>query len=169
MRRALAALWSPRTITQFVSVGVVGAVIETILVAALTIGNGFSPVAAKAVGAECSITLMFLLNDRFTFSSDGAGDFSTVIRRWGRSHAVRIAGLTVAFAILWLLTAKTTIRVEVVGVDVWPTIANVIGIGVGMVLNYIGESLITWDILTDEREDGQAEGPSQPLTQDGDD
>jgi putative flippase GtrA len=151
MRRLLAALWSPRTITQFISVGVVGATLETILVAAITIGSGLSPLAAKAIGAECSISVMFLLNDRLTFADDGVGDRETVVRRWGRSHIVRIGGLTVAFAILWALTAKTTIQIEIAGADLWPTVANMIGIGVGMVFNYVGESLFTWDILVAER------------------
>lgn len=151
MRRVIATLWSPRTITQFASVGVAGATVETSIVALLTISGDISPLAAKAVGAECSIIVMFLLNDRLTFAGEGANDRSTVITRWGRSHIVRIGGLVVAFAVLWLLTAQTTIQIVIAGADLWPTIANVIGIGLGMVLNYVGESLFTWEILTAER------------------
>lgn len=168
MRRTITALWSPRTITQFVSVGVVGAMIETIIIAVITIGSGLSPLVAKAIGAECSISTMFFLNDRLTFSSDGAADRQTVVQRWGRSHIVRIGGLAVAFVILWLLTTKTTIRIVIAGADFWPTIANVIGIGIGMVLNYIGESLFTWNILSSERSDGKSETFSEPTSQEDD-
>lgn len=147
MARIISALWSPSIITQFVSIGVVGAVAETIIVAVATTGFGISSLAAKAVGAEVSIVIMFLLNDRITFSSEGSAGLGHLIRRWGRSHVVRIGGLAVAFATLWLLTAKTNVRLSVAGADLWPTVANGIGIGVGMVINYIGECLFTWELV----------------------
>lgn len=147
MARIISALWSPSIITQFVSVGVVGAVAETILVAVTTTRFGAPPLAAKAVGAELSIVVMFLLNDRITFASQGAAGREHLIRRWGRSHVVRIGGLAVAFVTLWLLTAKTNVRFHIADADLWPTVANAIGIGVGMVINYIGECLFTWELV----------------------
>ena len=55
------------------------------------------PLAAKAVGAEASITLMFLLNDRWTFADEGEGGFVSLLRRYGKSHLVRLGDLSVAF------------------------------------------------------------------------
>lgn len=145
--RGLALLASRTRIGQFVSVGAAGAAAETLIVAALTAGLAAPPLAAKAVGAETSISLMFLLNDRYTFSEEGAAGLPAVGRRWGRSHVVRLGGLAVAFTVLWLLTARTDVTLVVAGADFWPTVANVIGIGVGMTLNYVAESLFTWRVL----------------------
>lgn len=144
---AVAQLASGTRIGQFVSVGVAGATVETLIVAALTAGLAAPPLAAKAIGAETSISLMFLLNDRYTFADEGRTGLAAVGRRWGRSHVVRLGGLTVAFVVLWLLTARTDVRLVVAGADFWPTVANAVGIGVGMVLNYVAESLFTWRVL----------------------
>ncbi|WP_424014144.1 GtrA family protein [Halorubrum xinjiangense] len=136
--------------TQFVSVGAVGAVLETIIVAVLTTTVAFQPLLAKAIGAEVSISTMFALNDRYTFAGEGALGTRNVVRRWVKSHAVRATGLTVAFVILWYLTARTEIRFYILGADVWPTIANVIGIGAALTINYVAESVITWNVAKRE-------------------
>ncbi|QLG28572.1 GtrA family protein [Halorarum halophilum] len=144
---AVTELASGTRIGQFVSVGVAGATVETVIVALLTAGFAAPPLAAKALGAETSISLMFLLNDRYTFADEGDAGLAALGRRWGRSHLVRLGGLTVAFVVLWLLTARTDVQLVIAGADFWPTVANVIGIGVGMVLNYVAESLFTWRVL----------------------
>lgn len=143
------ALASGVRIGQFVSVGAVGATAETIVVAALTtglLGVSILPLAAKAVGAELSITLMFLVNDAWTFADEGAAGRDSLIRRWLRSHLVRLGGLAVGFTVLFVLTELTTVSVVLAGADVWPTLANGIGIGCGMVLNYVFESVFTWRV-----------------------
>ncbi|MUV88022.1 GtrA family protein [Natronomonas sp. CBA1123] len=146
----LRALVAAERIGQFVSVGVAGAGLETVIVALLTSGviAGVTapPLAGKAVGAEASITLMFLLNDRWTFADEGDSGVRSLIRRYAKSHAVRLGGLSVAFGVLYLLTSWTDVRLVVGGANLWPTVANVIGIGVGMTLNYVAESLITWRV-----------------------
>lgn len=165
LRHVFGGLWAPRTITQFLSIGVAGAVLETVLVALLTVSATAAPLSAKAVGAECSITLMFLLNDRITFTTQGANTISSVLVRWGRSHLVRIGGLVVAFAVLWFLTARTAISLRVFGAEFWPTVANLIGITSALVFNYVGESVFTWNILAVER----SSGPNRrPRTKDDD-
>ncbi|MXR41767.1 GtrA family protein [Halobaculum sp. WSA2] len=141
------ALLSGVRIGQFVSVGVAGATLETAIVALLTTLAAAAPLAAKAVGAEASITLMFLLNDRYTFGGEGAAGGAALLRRWGKSHLVRLGGLAVAFTTLWLLTSRTDVSLLVAGRDLWPTVANLIGIGVGLTLNYVAESLFTWRVL----------------------
>jgi len=133
-------------IGKFVSVGVVGATIETILVAICTVVFGTPPLVAKAIGAETSITTMFVINDRWTFAGQGARGIFSLLRRWGKSHLVRIFGLGVAFSVLYALTSVVTFDVYISGYDIWPTVANIIGIGVGMVLNYGAESFFTWNL-----------------------
>jgi putative flippase GtrA len=141
----LAALVSGARVGQFVSVGAVGATAETVVVALLTAGYAVTPLLAKAVGAELSITLMFLLNDRWTFADEGARS-SSLLGRYGRSHLVRMGGLAVGFAVLTLLTEVVDVSLVVAGADFWPTVANGIGIGCGMVLNYVFESVFTWRV-----------------------
>ena len=143
------ALATAERIGQFVSVGVAGATLETVIVALLTSGvlaTTAPPLAAKAVGAEASITLMFLLNDRWTFADEGEGGVVSLLRRYGKSHLVRLGGLSVAFVTLYVLTSLTSLSLVVGGADLWPTVANAIAIGVGMTLNYVAESLVTWRV-----------------------
>jgi len=152
LRARLRALASAGRIGQFVSVGVAGASLETVIVALLT--GGFvveavlagQPLVAKAIGAEASITLMFLLNDNWTFADHGGAGPVALVRRWVKSHLVRSVGLAVAFATLYVLTAWTDVTVVVAGGDIWPTVANAIGIGVGLTINYVAESLVTWRV-----------------------
>lgn len=142
----LAALVSGERAGKFVSVGVAGFSLETVIVALLTAWATTDPLLAKAVGAEASISLMFLLNDRWTFATEGTAGIRSLVRRWLRSHAVRIGGLTVAFGILWLLTDFTEIELLVGGADFWPTVANGIGVAAGMSVNYVAESIFTWRV-----------------------
>ena len=140
------ALASGARIGQFISVGISGATLETIIVFLLTGLSTVPPLAAKAVGAEASITLMFLLNDRFTFAGEGSRGRAAKARRYLKSHTVRLGGLAVAFAALYVLTSWTDIELSFAGVDFWPTVANLIAIGVAMSINYVAESLITWRV-----------------------
>jgi len=142
----LEELYSGMRFGQFVSVGAVGATAETIVVAILTAGYGVVPQLAKAVGAEVSITLMFLINDRWTFAEAGAAGLLPGFRRFLKSHLVRAGGLLVGFAVLTALTSWTDVTLVVAGADLWPTVANAIGIGCGMILNYLTEGLFTWRV-----------------------
>ncbi|MFB6086112.1 MAG: GtrA family protein [Halodesulfurarchaeum sp.] len=142
----LRAIVSGARIGQFVSVGISGATLETIIVFVLTGIITIPPLPAKAVGAEASITLMFLLNDRWTFSGEGGTGLSAMGHRYLKSHIVRIGGLAVAFLTLYVLTSWTGIELVILGTNFWPTIANIIGIGAGMTINYVAESLFTWRV-----------------------
>jgi putative flippase GtrA len=147
---AIGPLLSRVRFGQFVSVGVAGASLETLVVALLTAGIvadlTVAPLAAKAVGAEASISLMFLINDRWTFATEGERGLRSLLQRYAKSHAVRLLGLTVAFGTLFLLTARTDVRLVLAGANLWPTVANAVGIGAGMVVNYVFESLFTWRV-----------------------
>lgn len=140
------ALSSRTRIGQFVSVGAAGFAAETAIVLVLTTVFGVFAQGAKAVGAEVSITLMFVLNERWTFSEAGATGSGPFLRRLFKSHLVRLGGLVVGFTVLTLLVDFTSIRLMVAGADLWPTVANGIGIGCGLTLNYLTESLFTWRI-----------------------
>ena len=139
----LDALLSGTRIGQFLSVGVAGASLETTVLFLLDPVLGLPFLVAKAVGAEASITLMFLLNDNWTF--DTASDAS-VVRRWLRSNSVRVVGVGIAAGIGQALVTFADPGVVVAGFDIWAPVANLAGIGVAMIVNYVAESLFTWRI-----------------------
>jgi len=70
------------------------------------------------------------------------------MHRYVRSHFVRLGGLSIAFLTLYLLTSQTDIRVVFLGLDFWPAVPNGVGIVVGMVFNFVTESLFTWQVWT---------------------
>lgn len=143
---------------QFASVGVVGAVCDnTVLLLSSELGIAagiagllgvpdLAPEVAKALGIEAAIVVMFLLNDNWTFADHGGAGPVALVRRWLKSHLVRSVGLAVAFATLFVLTSWTDVALVVAGGDIWPTLANGIGIGVGLSINYVAESLVTWRV-----------------------
>lgn len=139
-------LYHRMRIGKFVSVGAIGAIIETMIVAILTTMFGTAPLVAKAVGAEFSISTMFVINDRWTFDNKGNAGGVAFVRRWIKSHLVRTIGLSVGFLILFFLTDWIQFTLYILGADLWPTLANILGIGVGMLFNYVAESIFTWRV-----------------------
>lgn len=96
--------------------------------------GSLTPTLGKVCSAEVSIVVMFVLNDHWTFNESGKENTRELLRRFGWSNVVRWGGAGVALLILHLLT--TTL-------DVWYLLANAIGIGIGVIFNYVFESLIT--------------------------
>lgn len=142
LREEVVALVSGTRLGQFASAGLVGATIDNGILLALVEFAGLSPVLAKVIAWEAAIAVIFVINERWTFSTFGSTDPRALIRRFLRSNAVRLAGLLVTLAVLAGL---------VYGVGIWYLAANVIGIGVGFVVNYTAESLYTWRVQYDER------------------
>jgi putative flippase GtrA len=133
-------------IGKFVSVGAIGALIETSILAVLITSFGTAPLIAKAIGAEFSISTMFVINDKWTFINKGNNGGVAVTRRWMKSHLVRIVGLSIGFLSLFLLTSKFHFSILLLGAELWPILANLLSIGVGIVFNYIAESVFTWNV-----------------------
>ncbi|MFC7165211.1 GtrA family protein [Halospeciosus flavus] len=126
---------------QFFSVGVLGAVVDTLALLALVEVLGVAPTPAKIGSAEASICLMFVLNEFWTFQQVGERDPWAVLRRFGKSNLVRWVGAGIALVVLHVLTQQF---------GVWYLLANVAGIGVGFVANYVFESLLTWKVSREE-------------------
>lgn len=133
-------------IGKFVSVGAIGAIVETIIVSMLTIFFGTGALFAKAVGAEVSISTMFAINDAWTFSDSGELGVLSASVRWAKSHLVRVVGLGISFFVLYLLTKETNYSLILFDTEFWPPVANVISIASGLSINYVAESLFTWDL-----------------------
>lgn len=130
---------------KFLSVGFVGMVVDMSLLTVLVEFGSFTPTLAKIGSAEASIIVMFVLNEYWTFNETSSETTRSLIRRFGRSNVVRWGGAGVALLILHFLT--TTL-------DVWYLLANGIGIGIGVIFNYVFESLITWRIHTQTDNNG---------------
>lgn len=122
---------------QFLSVGVVGMVIDTAVIFVLTDLWSVGAFPAKLVSAESAIIVMFVLNERWTFSRWGQSERVALLKRFVKSNAVRSGGVAVATVVLLALH-------EWFGV--WIVVANLMGIGTGFVVNYVFESLFTWRV-----------------------
>lgn len=137
LRRRVRALVSSVRFGQFVSVGVVGFLVDNAVLALCVELFGLSLLAAKLVGAETAIVVMFVLNERWTFADAGGSSPRELLRRFLTSNLVRVGGVGVATGVLLALNGLF---------GVWYLLANVIGIGAGFVVNYTFESLVTWRI-----------------------
>lgn len=115
---------------QFGGVSATGLLLENIILFLLVENLGFELVMGKLVGAEASIALMFLLNNRYTFR-DRPG---ATLKRFLRSNLVRAGGILIALAVLKIGVAF----------GLWYILANTIGIIIGFFFNYALESLYTW-------------------------
>jgi putative flippase GtrA len=144
--RWLTALAAPRRFGKFVSVGVVGAVFDTLVLLTLVEGFGVLEEVAVIVGIETAILVMFTLNDGWTFRDSGTGGWRATGRRLGRSHAVRATGSIVQFLVFVAVFRLPSVSLSVVGIDAWLLVAKATGIALGMLVNYVFETLFTWRV-----------------------
>lgn len=133
---------------KFVSAGVVGALCDTAVLVTLT-QLGVLPEVATLVGIETAILVMFGINERWTFPAHGADDGHSLLARLGRSHGVRAAGSLTQFLVFVAVFRGIPMSVQLAGVNLWLLVAKGSGIGVGMVVNYVFESLLTWRVHND--------------------
>ncbi|MFB6224650.1 MAG: GtrA family protein [Haloarcula sp.] len=131
---------------QFVSVGVVGAISDNTVLAVLGLVFGVSEMWAKAAGIETAIVVMFLANEHWTFAGEGETGRRSFAKRLGKSHVVRSGGVAVQLAVYWLLTQRLAFDLVVAGTDLWFIVASPVAIGIAMMINYVAESLFTWQV-----------------------
>ena len=143
---SLDALVSGVRLGKFVSVGAVGAVFDTAVLTGLRLGLGAPKLVAKAAGIETAIVVMFLVNEHWTFRGEGASGRGPFLRRLLRSHVVRAGGSTVQFLIYAGLVTWLDPGIRVLDVDVWFLLASFVSIGLAMSVNYVFESLFTWQV-----------------------
>ena len=144
------ALLSGTRIGQFVTVGGLGAVVDTGTLLLLTTQAGLYRGEAKVVSAELAIVLMFFINEHWTFAAEGAPGLRALLHRLVKSNLVRIGGVAVA-TVVFVGVSGIHVDLPYGGRALWLTISNVIGIGVGFVVNYVAESLVTWRVGVDLR------------------
>jgi putative flippase GtrA len=130
---------------KFASVGAVGAVFD-VTTATLLRELGVYPELAVFVGIEVAIVVMFLLNDNWTFAEQGAAGVGAALRRLLRSNLVRAGGIVVQLATFRFLFRVVALELEVAGIDGWFVFSKIAGIGTGMIVNYVAESVVTWRV-----------------------
>ncbi|WP_142859692.1 GtrA family protein [Salinigranum halophilum] len=139
------SLLSGRRFGKFASVGVVGAVFD-VTTATVLREVGVFPELAVFIGIEVAIVVMFLLNDKWTFAEQGAAGLGAAFRRLARSNLVRIGGILVQLATFGFFFRVVALELTVAGIDGWFVVSKVAGIGTGMLVNYVAESLVTWQV-----------------------
>lgn len=142
----LGALTSSTRFGKFVSVGAIGAAFDTAVLVFLVEVVGLLEELALLVGIETAIVVMFLLNDRWTFATEGGSDRQSVLSRLGKSHAVRAGGIVTQFLVFVLVYRVLFVSVPVFGLDGWLLVAKGGGIIAGLLVNYVFESLFTWRV-----------------------
>ncbi|NHN47402.1 GtrA family protein [Halostella sp. JP-L12] len=145
LRLRLRALVSGVRFGQFASVGALGAVIDNAVLGGL-LHAGVAPEPAKLAGAEAAIVVMFLINEHWTFADQGTTGVVPFLRRLLTSNLVRAGGVLVATVVFSVVYRSFDVSIAVAGVDFWFLAANLTGIGVGLVVNYVAESLFTWRV-----------------------
>ena len=122
---------------QFLSVGIIGAICDNVLLAIIVETFGILPTVAKVISAEIAIIVMFSINEQWTFTNFGSSSIRSTGRRFVTSNLVRVVGVSIALVVLFTLHSVF---------HIWYLIANIAGIGLGFVVNYIAESLLTWRV-----------------------
>jgi putative flippase GtrA len=146
----LDALRSRVRFGRFVSVGVVGAACDTTVLLVLTEAFGVLPEVATLIGIETAILVMFAINEHWTFAGEGRDSRRSLLGRAVRSHGVRAAGSLTQFLVFVAVFRGIAVTLTLGGVDMWLLVAKGSGIGVGMVVNYVFESLFTWQVHAGE-------------------
>jgi putative flippase GtrA len=145
VRRRMLELASAVRFGQFASVGVAGALFDVTTATALR-ELGVFPEIAVLAGIEVSVVVMFVLNDNWTFAGEGRGGLRPTLRRLLRSNLVRTGGILVQLGAFRLLYRVVAIDLAVTGLDGWFVVSKVGGIGAGLLVNYVAESLLTWRV-----------------------
>jgi putative flippase GtrA len=131
------SLLEPVRLGQFLSVGILGGLVDNAVLVSLVEGGSIEPVVAAVGAKEASILVMFLVNDNWTFADQDAATGFARAKRFLKSNVVRSGGALVGIATLHVLSAWF---------GVWYLLANVLGICVGFFFNYTLESLVTWRV-----------------------
>lgn len=131
---------------QFLSVGAVGAAVDTAVLLFLVEQFGVLEEIATLVGIEISIVVMFVLNENWTYAEYGKAGYRHLFARLARSHLVRSGAVLIQFVTFVVLYRFLSVQVTLAGIDLWLVGAKLAGIGLGLIVNYVFESFYTWEL-----------------------
>jgi putative flippase GtrA len=146
VRSRLSSVASGVRFGKFVSVGAVGAVFDTTTLVALTEFGGVPAAYANVVSIEVAILVMFAINDNWTFAAEGGEDTRSLGRRLLRSHLVRAGGSTLQYVIFVAVFYGVDADISLAGLDVWLVLVKGGAIACAMLVNFVFESLFTWQV-----------------------
>jgi dolichol-phosphate mannosyltransferase len=92
---------------------------------------------ASALAVTLAIGNNFVLNDRWTFNQGR----QAALRRFARFSAVSVASLAITTFTLWSLVTY---------LDIQYLVANIVGIGLGAVSNFVANLMWTWSRSGDQ-------------------
>lgn len=139
-------LMEGRRIGRYVSIGAVGFCFDVATATALS-ELGIFPELAALIGIEVAVVVMFLLNDNITFATEGLAGVIPTFRRLLKSNLVRIGGIIIQLLVFSGFYRGIDVTFIIASVDAWFIVSKAAGIGVGMVVNYVAESVFTWRII----------------------
>lgn len=114
---------------KFGVVGATGVIINTTILYVLSRWLGLPLLLASAIAVEAAIVSNFFWNNRWTFACR-----SSSLARFAKFNVASLAGLSFNVAIVWGLTRT----------GLYFLIANLIGIGVGVAVNYACSVVWVW-------------------------
>jgi putative flippase GtrA len=118
---------------KFGAVGATGVIINTSALYVLSRWLGLPLLLASAIAVELAIVSNFFWNNRWTFSCR-----SPSLVRFAKFNAVSLMGLALNVTIVWGLTRT----------GLYFLIANLVGIGVGVAVNYACSVVWVWRRVT---------------------
>jgi len=114
---------------KFGAVGVTGVIINTTILYVLSRWVGLPLLLSSAIAVELAIVSNFIWNNRWTFACR-----SRSLARFVKFNVASLVGLTVNVTAVWGLTRA----------GLYFLIANLVGIGVGVAVNYTGSAVWVW-------------------------
>lgn len=121
---------------KFGLVGASGIVVDMGVLFLLVSFTGVNNVVSAGLATETAIIWNFLWNDVWAFKEAGENSFKSLIERALKFNAVSGVGLGIKVAVFWFLTALAGINY---------LLANLIGIFVVFIWNYVANVNWTWD------------------------
>jgi putative flippase GtrA len=114
---------------KFGAVGAIGVIINTTVLFVLSHWVGLPLLLSSAIAVELAIVSNFFWNNRWTFACR-----SPSLARFVKFNAASLGGLTVNVVTVWGLTRT----------GLYFLIANLVGIGVGVAVNYACSVVWVW-------------------------
>ena len=118
---------------KFGAVGATGVIINTGALYVLSKWVGLSLLLSSAIAVELAIISNFFWNNRWTFACR-----SSSLARFAKFNAASLVGLTFNVTTVWGLTRT----------GLYFLIANLVGIGVGVTVNYACSVVWVWRRVT---------------------
>jgi len=119
---------------KFGFIGALGAILNTAVIFSLVEFFNFNYLAASPIAIESAIVLMFILNNRYTFSNQKRG-VKQIFEGLIKSNIYRSIGIMVQIAFLYFLTDV---------LEIYYILSNLASIGIASIFNFFTEEKLNW-------------------------